>query len=55
MNFSRLLAPLIINRYATLNELQSVYSLKDAYTLLELLTIDLSNQNLMYDRGVNTR
>jgi len=35
----------IINRYATLNELQTVYSYEDLLNMLECLQVDIFNQN----------
>lgn len=37
---------LVSARIATLAELQSVYGVEDAYDLLELLTVDASNQRI---------
>jgi len=38
-----MLAVIINNKLATLNELKTVYSIEDAYTLLEIIVIDSHN------------
>ncbi len=38
---------------ATLHELQTVYSLRDAMDLIEVLAIEAHNQRLMLDRAKN--
>ena len=45
VNISPLLSSVIINRYATLNELQTVYSYEDLLNMLECLQVDIFNQN----------
>ena len=42
-NISALIGILISRKLATLHELQTVYSLKDAYDLMEILIIDAYN------------
>ena len=43
-NCSPLFAPLIINHYATLYELQTVYDYEDALMMLECMQVDSYNQ-----------
>jgi len=38
-----MLAAIINNKLATLHELQTVYSIEDAYDLLEVLIVDNNN------------
>lgn len=40
-------------RYATLIELQTVYSLEDAYLMYEVIVVNNHNERLMLDRGRN--
>lgn len=39
------------SRYATLQELQTVYGVQDAYNLLEVLNVDLYNQRVAAKGG----
>lgn len=43
----RTIASVVSARMATLNELQTVYGLQDLWDLLEILSVDAHNQNLM--------
>lgn len=39
------------SRHVTLHELQTVYGVKDAYDLLELLTVDAVNEFRAHDHA----
>lgn len=43
-NWRPLIGTLVSGRHATLHELQTVYGIKDAYDLLELMTVDMVNE-----------
>jgi hypothetical protein len=43
------IATLISSRMATLTELDTVYGVKDAYDLLEIVAIDAHNEMVMRD------
>lgn len=53
VNLRRLIGALVSGKVATLNELQTVYGIMDAYNLLELMTVDAVNQHKAekYARG----
>ncbi len=44
---SKVIGAVISSGLATLHELDEVYSLEDAYDLLEVARIDIHNQNVM--------
>jgi len=46
-NISKMLASLIGKKLATLHELQTVYSMKDAYNLYEVVTVDSYNAHVL--------
>lgn len=52
-NVPRVIGTLISARMATLYELQSVYSIEDAYNMLEVLSVDHHNERII--RGRNNR
>lgn len=43
---SRLIGDIVSAKMADLHELQTIYSLEDAYNLYEILQVDLYNQYL---------
>lgn len=43
---SRLIGAVVSSRYATLHELDTCYSLEDAYKLLEVISVDAHNQRV---------
>lgn len=43
MNVPRIIGALVSSRLATLHELQTVYGVRDAYDLLEVLNVDRYN------------
>lgn len=47
----RVVGALVSARLATLNELQTVYGVKDAYDLLEVLSVDAHNEQLVQVAG----
>lgn len=49
VNLTRLIGSLISYKMATLKDLQTIYSLEDAYDLFEVLIIDSHNRAIMYD------
>lgn len=58
-NFPKDFAPLIIEKYATLRELEEYYSYEDALDLLEVYAVKVSNDYLIqkqqqekFNRGV---
>lgn len=42
---------IVSRRLATLRELQTVYSLEDAYTMLEIIQVDNHNEAMAYKKG----
>jgi len=43
----RVIGTLVSARVATLHELQSVYSIEDAYNMLEVVTVDNHNERVL--------
>jgi hypothetical protein len=41
------IAAAMSGKYATLNELQTIYSVEDVYLFLEIMTVDRHNRKLM--------
>lgn len=52
-NVPRVIGTLVSARIATLAELQTVYSIEDAYNLLEVVNVDHHNERVI--RGRNNR
>lgn len=52
-NVPRVIGTLVSARMATLHELQTVYSVEDAYNMLEVLSVDHHNERKI--RGRNNR
>lgn len=48
-NVSPLIAAVVINRLATLHELQTVYGTEDLYNFLEILAVNNHNQQIMME------
>ncbi len=46
-NIAGILGTLITYKMATLNELQTVYSLEDAYLIYEILTVNSYNERIL--------
>lgn len=46
-----MIAAVVINRYATLREMQTYYSYEDMYDMLEMIRVDAYNQNLIAKAG----
>jgi hypothetical protein len=44
MNVPRLIAMLVMHKMASLHELQTVYSVEDAYNLLEIFSVNGHNE-----------
>lgn len=44
VNVPRIIGALVSSRMATMHELQTVYGVKDAYDLLEVLSVDNANK-----------
>jgi len=42
---------IVSRRHATLHELQTVYSLEDAYDMLEVIRVDNHNERVAAKRG----
>lgn len=47
MNVSAVIGTLLSKRIATLHELDTVYGVRDVYDMLEVITIDDYNRNLV--------
>ena len=47
---SRLIGMLVSSGKATLIELQTVYGIKDAYDLAEIVAVDMANHNKVMSR-----
>ena len=54
-NICGILGVLISQKLATLNELQTVYSLEDAYLLYEIITVDSYNDRIVATNGNRNR
>lgn len=50
-NVPRVIGAVLSARLATLHELQTVYGVEDAYDLLEVLTVDAHNEQLVQLAG----
>ena len=44
MNVTSVISTLVSKKYATLHELDTVYSVQDAYDILEIITVDSYNK-----------
>lgn len=49
-NVPRVIGTLVSARLATLHELQTVYGIKDAYDMLEVLSVDMHNERVLRAR-----
>lgn len=49
-NVPRVIGTLISARVATLRELQTVYSVEDAYNMLEIINVDHHNERVIRGR-----
>ena len=47
LNVPRSIATVVSSRHATLHELDTVYSVQDLWELLEIITVDSYNTNLV--------
>jgi uncharacterized small protein (DUF1192 family) len=45
-----LIGAIVSSRIATLHELETVYSLEDAYELIEVLSVDAINRRIAADK-----
>lgn len=43
-NVPRIIGTLVSSRHCTLSDLQTVYGVKDAYDLLEIVSVDIHNE-----------
>ena len=50
-NVPRIIGTLISSRLTTLDQLQSVYGVQDAYDLLEVLSVDAHNEQVANPHG----
>lgn len=50
-NVPRVIGTLLSARVATLAELQTIYSLEDAYNLLEIVNVDSHNERTIRERN----
>lgn len=55
VNVPPLIASVVNSRLATLNELQTIYSLEDLYNLYEIVIIKIANQQKMYKKAREKR
>jgi hypothetical protein len=47
VNVSAIIGTILSRRMATLNELDTVYGVRDVYDMLEIITVDDYNKTLM--------
>jgi hypothetical protein len=52
-NVPRLIGTLISSRLATLEQLQTVYGVQDAYDLLEVIAVDSHNERVAQARATH--